>query len=71
MHTTTVRSDGSVILGGEAHLHAGFQPGTVVQVILTRAGSLIIALDDSPPPLDVRFTPLVGGAAQLAARRSQ
>jgi hypothetical protein len=71
MHKTTVRSDGSVILGGEARLKAGFQPGAVVEVILTRAGSLIVALDDSPPPFDVPFTPLEGGAAQLAARRSR
>lgn len=68
---STIRSDGSLILGGEARLRAGFQPGAVVEVIITSAGSLILAIDQSPPPVDVSFKPLLGGAAQLAARNAR
>jgi hypothetical protein len=65
-----VRSDGTIQLG-EAAQRAGFRPGVLVEIILTSSGSLILALDDSPPPIDVSFKPLVGGAAQLAARNAR
>lgn len=64
---TTVQSQGTINLGPSAWA-AGFEPGAVVEVIVTRAGSLIVAIDTSPPPMDVSFKPLTGGRAQLAAR---
>lgn len=64
-----VRPDGSLPLG-EAAERIGFRPGTVVEVIVTRAGSLILAIDDSPPPVDVPFKPLPGRRGQLAARNA-
>jgi hypothetical protein len=48
MHRTVVLSDGSIELGDQARL-AGYTPGAVVDVIVTCAGSLILALDDSVP----------------------
>jgi hypothetical protein len=70
MLTTTVRPDGSIALGESAEA-VGFAPGRVVNVIMSSSGALIIALDESPPALDVDFRPLVGGAAQLASRRAR
>lgn len=70
MFLTVVRSDGAVQLG-EAAARAGYRPGTVVQVVMTCTGSLILSIDDSPPPMDVAFTPLTGGAAQLATRNTR
>lgn len=69
MITTVVRPDGSIVLG-DAATGAGYVPGQLVNVIMTGSGALIIALDDSPPAIDVDFRPLVGGAAQLASRRA-
>lgn len=69
MLTTAVREDGSIALG-DAAAGAGYVPGRLVNVIMTGSGALIVALDESPPALDVDFRPLVGGAAQLASRRA-
>lgn len=66
-YKSVARADGSLSLGPDAWA-AGFKPGTVVEVIVTRAGSLILSIDDSPPPVDLAFKLLTGGAAQLALR---
>ena len=67
MRKSVVQPDGAIQLGEDA-IRAGFRPGSLVDVILTRAGSVILALDTSPPPIDAEFKALVGGAAQLAMR---
>lgn len=69
MLTTAIRPDGSILLG-DAAAEAGYVPGRLVNVIMSSSGALIIALDESPPALDVDFRPLVGGAAQVASRRA-
>lgn len=68
MRRTVVDPDGRLALGDLAE-RLGFVPGALVEIIVTSAGSLLVCLDRSPPALDVDFRPLVGGAAQLAARR--
>lgn len=52
----TVSVDGHLLLG-DAATQAGFAPGRVVEVIVTRSGSLILALDNAPA-LDVSFKPI-------------
>lgn len=66
-YKATIRPDGSLKLGPEAYA-AGFTPGTVVEVIVTRAGSLIVAIDDAPPAVDLAFKLLTGRAPHLAMR---
>lgn len=44
---TTVTSTGWLEIG-EAAQRAGFKPGQLVEVIVTRTGSLIVATDDTP-----------------------
>ena len=68
-YLTAVTADGQLQLG-EAARSAGFTPGTVVQVIVTCAGSLILAVDDTPA-LDLTFRPLTGRAASLALRAAR
>lgn len=68
MIVATVRDGGWLQLGERAE-HLGFKPGAAVQIIVSSSGSLILALDDSPP-LEVPFRALEGGAAQAAARRA-
>lgn len=63
-YVTTVRPDGSVHLGDAP----GFEPGAVVEIARAITGSLIVAIDQSPPPFDATFRPLEGGVAQLAMR---
>lgn len=46
---------------------AGYRAGTTVQIVVLSTGSLLVTMDDEQP-MDVPFKPLVGGAAQLAAR---
>ncbi len=58
MHRTAVRADGTLPLGPDA-ARLGFVPGALVDVIVTSAGSLILALSDEPA-VDVpyrRLTP--------------
>ena len=64
MHKAAVRADGSLLLGQQAE-RLGFAPGVVVEVIATRAGTLILAVDQSPPPIDAPFRPIRGGGIQL------
>lgn len=66
MLKTAVMANGSVQLGEDAY-RLGFRPGTPVDVIVTRAGTLIVVIDDTPA-LDVKFSALVGGAAQAVQR---
>jgi hypothetical protein len=47
MHRTAVRADGCLPLGDAAQ-RLGFRPGTLVNVIVTSAGSLLLAIDDTP-----------------------
>ena len=61
----TVNADGQIQLGEAAH-RAGFGPGRLVEVIVTKAGSLIVAIDPSPPTVDVPFKPLPGRPARRA-----
>lgn len=65
-----VRQDGSLQLGAHAAAK-GYAPGTVVEIIVASSGSLIVAIDQSPPAVDVSFRPLVGGRAQLAAMQDR
>lgn len=67
MHRAIVRQDGSIHLGALA-LSKGYAPGTVVEVILARSGSLIIAIDTSPPPIDAAFRPLISAGTVRGAR---
>lgn len=69
-YLATVRQDGSLHLGQQA-ISAGYAPGTVVEIIVASSGSLIVAIDQSAPPMEVNFRPLHGGAAQLAARNDR
>lgn len=64
MRTEIVRADGTLQLGEHARL-AGYRPGMAVRVLVTRAGSLILSLDDAPP-LDVPYAALRGGAVRKA-----
>lgn len=66
MHKAVIGDGGRLDLGGEANL-AGYRVGTPVQIVVLSTGSLLIIVDDEVP-LDLPFKPLVGGAAQLAAR---
>jgi hypothetical protein len=53
----TVNLNGQLQLG-EAAYHAGFTPGEVVEVILTRSGSLILALDTTPTAIEAPYRSL-------------
>lgn len=66
MISVVVRADGSVQLGDAAQA-LGYRPGAVVQIIVTGAGSLILAIDDRPA-VDVPCTAMTGGARQGALR---
>lgn len=46
MLRTAVRADGTIPLGDAAH-RLGFTPGTLVDVIVTSAGTLILAVNDT------------------------
>ena len=59
MHVAVIGMSGALMLGSDAE-RLGFRPGAVVQIIVTSAGSLILALDQSPPALDVAFRALPG-----------
>lgn len=65
-YKTTVSHDGTIHLGPH---HP--QPGTVVEVIYTRAGSFIVAVDDDPmSTIDANVvTALSRRIAQRADRR--
>lgn len=47
MHTATVDEAGRLDLGDVAR-QLGYRPGALVQVIRTSAGTLILAIDDTP-----------------------
>lgn len=53
MHRTAVRADGTLPLGDDAR-RLGFAPGALVDVIVTSAGSLILAINQDAP-LEVPF----------------
>lgn len=65
MHRTTIRRDGTLNLGIAAEL-AGYQPGQTVDVILTRSGSLILALADDSEAIELDATRLPAGRARAA-----
>jgi hypothetical protein len=67
MLTTFVNSDGTIRLGPEAE-RAGYVPGTAVRVLVTRAGSLIVSVDDAAP-LDVPYRVLPPARPALASDR--
>jgi hypothetical protein len=71
-YRTAVRSDGCIPLG-DAAARLGFRPGVLVDVIVTRAGSLILAINEDVPTYDATWKPLVGTAARkaLAAGRDR
>lgn len=52
-----VNSVGQLQLGEAAH-RAGFTPGQVVEVILARSGSLILALDTAPTAIEAPYRSL-------------
>lgn len=52
-----VDPEGRLPLGDAAH-RAGFAPGQLVEIVVTSAGSLILARDDAPEILTVPFRPL-------------
>ena len=53
MLRTAVRADGCLPLG-EAASRLGFVPGALVDVIVTSAGTLILAIN-TDPPIEVPF----------------
>lgn len=65
MYRTTVRPDGSVQLG-EAARAAGYAAGQTIDVILTRSGSLILALADDSEAIEIDVTRLPPGRARAA-----
>lgn len=67
MRKAVIGVGGRLDLGGEANL-AGYRVGTAVEIVVLSTGSLLIRMDDEQP-MDLPFTPLLGGAAQLVARR--
>jgi hypothetical protein len=66
MHYAVVDSGGRIQLGEQAR-RLGFHAGAVVQVIVTRAGSLILTVGDAPT-VDASFKPLAGSPSLLAER---
>lgn len=52
MFRSTVTPDGSLQLGAAAEL-AGYQPGQLVNVLVTRAGSLIVSFADDSDTIDL------------------
>lgn len=52
MYSAFVRPDGTIQLGPEAK-SAGYLPGTVVNILVTRAGSLILSPSDEPAMIEV------------------
>lgn len=70
VYRTAVRADGTLPLGDVAQ-RLGYAPGTPVDVIVTSAGSLLIAIDDTPA-LDVPYSvSLATVAAHQKALREQ
>lgn len=69
MYRAVIQQDGSLQLGQDAAAK-GYTPGTVVVVSVNSSGSLFVALDDSPPALDVSWQALEGGRAQLMLRQA-
>jgi hypothetical protein len=69
MHKAAIHENGAISLGAQAR-SAGFRPGVVVEVILTGAGSLILAISDDHDAVDVPFSkPLPRREQQLALRQ--
>ncbi len=67
MRRTVISPEWAAQLGHDAQ-HAGFLPGAVVDVILTRAGSIILALADDHDAVDVDIR-LPDGTARAALVR--
>lgn len=65
MRRTAIAPDGSLQLG-EAARCLGFAPGAVVDVIVTRAGSLILALADDAEAIELPATRLPPGRERQA-----
>jgi hypothetical protein len=63
MYRTTVELDGSIRLGLAAEC-AGFQPGQTVDVIVTRAGSLIVAIAEAVEEIELQAARLPAGRAR-------
>ena len=63
---TTVTGDGYPQLGDAARI-AGFEPGALVDVIVTRSGSLILARDTDPRAIEAAFRPLPSTTGRPAA----
>ncbi len=64
MRRAHIDADGRLDLGDQAR-RAGYQPGAVVDVLLTRAGQLIITVTDEPV-LDLDVSRLPKGPARRA-----
>lgn len=67
MRRTVLTAEMAAQLGHDAQ-HAGYVPGAVVDVILTRAGSIILALADDHDAVDVDIR-LPSGPARAALVR--
>lgn len=65
MFRTYIRPDGTLPIG-EAARCLGFAPGAVVDVIVTRAGSLILALADDAEAVELDVMKLPPGRARQA-----
>ncbi len=65
MRRTVISPEWAAQLGHDAQ-HAGYVPGAVVDVILTRAGSIILALADDHDAIDVASRCLPAGTARRA-----
>lgn len=68
MRRTVLTPEWSAQLGHDAQ-HAGYVPGAVVDVILTRAGSIILALAEDITTVDVESVSLPDRPARAALTR--
>lgn len=68
MRRATIDATGRLDLGDAARC-IGFAPGAVVDVIVTRAGSLILALSDDAVVIDLDPSRLPAGPARAALTR--
>lgn len=68
MRRTVISAEWAAQLGHDAQ-HAGYTAGAVVDVILTRAGSIILALADPDDCIEIDARRLPAGPARAALTR--
>lgn len=68
MRRAVIGHDGRLDLGEQAQ-HAGFTPGTIVDVRLSCSGSLHVTLADPADIIDLHISRLPAGPARAALTR--